>query len=294
MSSFWSPDEPAGNWKTKPLAGTEGNIDSPPVKNSGSENTNSSDVFAPAVPAPSMVEQSPPLPPPLLPMTPSLKMRPLPPPRARMEPTESAVTVLSGLENQYDDPEHSSIANGHNSSNNVHEIDNGAGNGVNEGGGDRSAFDGGEGNGGGSGDDGNIQEIELNNEMHEVIRNPSHDDSNDNDGRDNERPQRHRDHHREVRREERRRRRKERAAAEHQKELENDARRFFILGFFALPLLWLVLMLYFHNEHKDANASPKIKRCMLSLHPTSSSPQYLLSPALFVCFFLTRKQFFTF
>lgn len=67
---------------------------------------------------------------------------------------------------------------------------------------------------------------------------------------------------RERRRKEREERKKERereAAEEQLKQLESDARRFFIYGFFALPLLWIVSILYFRAEHKDENASPIIK-----------------------------------
>lgn len=63
------------------------------------------------------------------------------------------------------------------------------------------------------------------------------------------------------RREERHQRRKEEANAARELELENDARRLFRCGFFALPLLWLLSLFYFHREFKDENASDQIKKC---------------------------------
>lgn len=69
------------------------------------------------------------------------------------------------------------------------------------------------------------------------------------------------------RREERRQRQKEEADAARELELENDARRLFRCGFFALPLLWLVSLFYFHHEYKDENASDQIKKCTHPFFP---------------------------
>lgn len=70
------------------------------------------------------------------------------------------------------------------------------------------------------------------------------------------------------RRRRRRERAVERAAAEQVRELEEEARRLFIGGFFALPLLWLISLIYFHKEHADENASQIIKKCKsLSIFP---------------------------
>lgn len=71
---------------------------------------------------------------------------------------------------------------------------------------------------------------------------------------------------RQRRAEERRARRKEREEqkeAERIKSLEQNARRMYLLGFFALPLLWLVSVLYFHKDYKSAEPNPVIKRCAL-------------------------------
>lgn len=72
-------------------------------------------------------------------------------------------------------------------------------------------------------------------------------------------PNRQRDRQRD--REARRRRRREEAAAQHLQQLEDNARFLYRLGFFALPLLWLIALIYFHREHIDENASPVIKSC---------------------------------
>lgn len=52
--------------------------------------------------------------------------------------------------------------------------------------------------------------------------------------------------------------RKEKEAAQH---LEDTARKMFYGGFFALPFLWLVSLIYFHKEHKAADANENIKKC---------------------------------
>lgn len=62
------------------------------------------------------------------------------------------------------------------------------------------------------------------------------------------------------RRDERRRQRKE-AEALRTLQLEKEARRFFHWGFFALPLIWLLSLIYFHREYKDAKSSAEIKKC---------------------------------
>lgn len=73
---------------------------------------------------------------------------------------------------------------------------------------------------------------------------------------------------REAEREERRRLRaeakkakQERDEEERARQLENSARRMYIAGFFALPLLWLVSLFYFHKEHTSPDANPVIKKC---------------------------------
>lgn len=79
------------------------------------------------------------------------------------------------------------------------------------------------------------------------------------------------------RREERHQRRKEEANAARELELENDARRLFRCGFFALPLLWLLSLFYFHREFKDENASDQIKKCTpLTLPFSAPLPNYFL------------------
>ncbi len=52
-------------------------------------------------------------------------------------------------------------------------------------------------------------------------------------------------------------------AAEMARQLETTARRLFYGGFLALPLLWLVSLIYFHKEHKSPDANPNIKRCKI-------------------------------
>lgn len=63
------------------------------------------------------------------------------------------------------------------------------------------------------------------------------------------------------RRAEERRARREEAEAEAERTHEANARRMYIAGFFALPLLWLVSLFYFHKEHKSPDANPAIKKC---------------------------------
>lgn len=193
----------------------------------------------------------PPKPPSLLPLTPSLMLRPLPPPLPRMESPEdddasapSARVNLRNSDNDSNDYNYDSDNNAHNCNDNgdshgevaIDDLDNDVND--DEEGTDNNPFDHTANVAGASAATGsNIDPIHRR-------------------GRDDESRRRRR---------EERRRRKERAAAEHVKELENDARRFFLLGFFALPLLWLVSILYFHKEHKDENASPIIKKCTLRL-----------------------------
>lgn len=64
-----------------------------------------------------------------------------------------------------------------------------------------------------------------------------------------------------FRKAERRRQRQLDAEAQHLQQLEDDARTLYIYGFFALPFLWLVSIIYFWDEQKDENASPVIKSC---------------------------------
>lgn len=69
---------------------------------------------------------------------------------------------------------------------------------------------------------------------------------------------------REERREARRQRKeqeRQEAARKAAEKLEKTARRMYIVGFFALPLVWLVGLLYFHKEHKQAEGSQAIKKC---------------------------------
>lgn len=56
---------------------------------------------------------------------------------------------------------------------------------------------------------------------------------------------------------------KEEAEAAQVKTLETNARRMYWLGFFALPLLWLVSVLYFHTDYKSADPNPVIRKCAL-------------------------------
>lgn len=58
-----------------------------------------------------------------------------------------------------------------------------------------------------------------------------------------------------------RRAKKEEVEAARVKQLEKNARRMYFLGFFALPLLWLVSLLYFHADYKSAEPNPVIKKC---------------------------------
>lgn len=67
-----------------------------------------------------------------------------------------------------------------------------------------------------------------------------------------------------LRKADRRRQRQLDAEAQHLKQLEDDARKLYIYGFFALPFLWLVSIIYFWDEQKDENASPVIKTCTSS------------------------------
>lgn len=68
---------------------------------------------------------------------------------------------------------------------------------------------------------------------------------------------------RRARRAARRAQKEAQRAAEMERQLEITARRMFYGGFFALPLLWLVSLIYFHKEHKSPDANPKIKRCKI-------------------------------
>lgn len=69
-----------------------------------------------------------------------------------------------------------------------------------------------------------------------------------------------REERREARRQRKERERQE-AAQKAIENLENKARRMYIVGFFALPLVWLVGLLYFHKEHKQVEGSEAIKKC---------------------------------
>lgn len=64
---------------------------------------------------------------------------------------------------------------------------------------------------------------------------------------------------------------KEQEEAEMTKKLEKNARLMYIVGFFALPLVWLLSILYFHKEHVSPNANPVIKKCAFAstIHPLS-------------------------
>lgn len=66
------------------------------------------------------------------------------------------------------------------------------------------------------------------------------------------------------RREARRQRVLEEARAARQVRLEETARRMFYYGFFALPLLWLLSLIYFYRDYRDDNASVEIKKCTVS------------------------------
>lgn len=79
----------------------------------------------------------------------------------------------------------------------------------------------------------------------------------------------------------RRRRHAQRAAArrqrqreESQRKLETNARRMYYLGFFFLPLVWLISLIYFRREHRAPNASPIIKKCALYLFSSSACCLY--------------------
>lgn len=83
----------------------------------------------------------------------------------------------------------------------------------------------------------------------------------------------------------RRRRKAERAAAKKKKQeadrlkaMESNARRMYYLGFFFLPLVWLISLLYFHREHKMEGASPVIKKCLLTTLLVLNTRIGLLSP----------------
>lgn len=87
--------------------------------------------------------------------------------------------------------------------------------------------------------------------------------------------------------EERRRRAERRKARKKEKEiiaeakrveaLEKNARRMFLLGFFALPLLWLVSLFYFHKDYKSADPNPVIKKCSFCT-PAPPIPFILTQP----------------
>lgn len=72
---------------------------------------------------------------------------------------------------------------------------------------------------------------------------------------------------RRARRERREERRAEKAAQREKEEadalkaLEETARKMYYGGFFLLPMLWLVALLYFRQEHRAEGGNPKIKRC---------------------------------
>lgn len=66
---------------------------------------------------------------------------------------------------------------------------------------------------------------------------------------------------RRAKRHEERKKAKEDAARALEEQLETTAKRMFYIGFFALPLVWLVSILYFRKEHKACDANPVIKKC---------------------------------
>lgn len=73
---------------------------------------------------------------------------------------------------------------------------------------------------------------------------------------------------RRVARRERRRLRKERkeeeARAEAARQLELTAKRLYFWGFFLLPILWLVYLIYFNKEHRTSDANANIKKSELN------------------------------
>lgn len=68
---------------------------------------------------------------------------------------------------------------------------------------------------------------------------------------------------RRKRREEERQRKREEEQRLLAQQLESNARRMYIVGFFGLPLVWLVALIYYRQEHKDENGNPRIKQCKL-------------------------------
>lgn len=69
---------------------------------------------------------------------------------------------------------------------------------------------------------------------------------------------------RRMRREERRAEKaaqREKEEADALQALEDTARKMYYGGFFLLPMLWLVALLYFRQEHRAEDGNPKIKRC---------------------------------
>lgn len=71
---------------------------------------------------------------------------------------------------------------------------------------------------------------------------------------------------RRKRKEEQRHQRLQQQKQQRIQQLEQNARQMFIAGFFALPLLWLVALIYFRQEHKAQDASPLIKDCKFFFH----------------------------
>lgn len=66
-----------------------------------------------------------------------------------------------------------------------------------------------------------------------------------------------------AKRERRRQRKLQREAeaeAERLRQLEAMAKRLYVAGFFLLPILWLLYLLYFHKEHKTPDANANIKK----------------------------------
>lgn len=82
-------------------------------------------------------------------------------------------------------------------------------------------------------------------------------------------------------REARRRQRKDEAAAEQLRQMESNAKWLYHVGFFALPLMWLILLVYYHREHVDDDASQIIKRYYIK-----SRFMLVVYTALFVVWFV--------
>lgn len=84
----------------------------------------------------------------------------------------------------------------------------------------------------------------------------------------------HRNTHRRRRRAERAAIRRQRQREEMQQKLETNARRMYYIGFFFLPLVWLIGLIYFHREHRAPNASPIIKKCTSYIFSSCSCYPY--------------------